>query len=130
MLTEARPRIFLVEDTWNMQSALRSLLEDEQGFEIVGTAVGEFTAMQWLMEAGREFDIASIDLMLHDGSGFPIIRRCREYNPQAHIVVFSEFVTDAVRTHCIGLGANAVFRKLDVQAYAQHLDALRPAAAG
>lgn len=129
MLNEPRARVFLVEDTWNMQAALRSLLEGEQGFEVVGTAVGEFTAMQWLMEGAKSFDIASIDLMLNDGSGFPIIRRCREYNPAARIVVLSDFVSDVVRKHCIGLGADAVFSKQDVKAYAQYLDALRPATA-
>lgn len=120
----ARLRVFLVEDSPNMQAALRELLSFGANFEVVASANSEMDATGWLLD-NSAWDVASVDLMLQDGSGFNVVRRCRTQAPTKPVVVFSEFVTPAVRERCLDMGASAAFAKSEFHAYADFMDSLR-----
>lgn len=121
----SRLRVFIVEDSVNMQIALRELLTSVAHFDVVAAVGSEMEATEWLLENRAAWDVASIDLMLGDGSGFNIVRRCRDQAPTSEVVVFSEYVTDALRQRCRALGASAAFAKSEFTAYAQFMDGLR-----
>ncbi|HVE54616.1 MAG TPA: response regulator [Ramlibacter sp.] len=106
-------RVFLVEDLENVQVLLRELLRTVPGLEVVGTAVDEGRARAWLDANPEGWDVAIVDLVLGQGSGFGVISRASRAPRQ--VVVFSSYVTDNIRAHCERLGATAVFDKADSQ---------------
>lgn len=123
-------RMFLVEDSINMQLAMRELFDPMAGFEVIASARSEMGAIDWLLQNPATWDVASLDLMLGDGSGYNLIRRCRAAAPAAKIVVFSEYVTEVVRGHCVTIGADAAFNKSQIKEYAAYMDELRDSRLG
>lgn len=103
--------VFMVEDSPLVRGALDDLFSISGGFEVVGSATTEMRATQWLMEHPGAWDLATIDLMLEEGSGFNLIRRCKLQPRAGTVVVLSDYVTPAVAERCIALGADAVFMK-------------------
>ena len=114
-------RVFLVEDTKPMQQLIGDLLQSVGGYEIVGAAAGETHATEWLQKNRGRWDLAIVDLLLAEGSGFTLITRCNK-EPSGAVLVFSDFVTPVVRQRCIRLGADGVISKAqfpELRAYLQ-----------
>jgi len=108
-----RKKVFLAEDAADVRASLSALL-DLHGFDVIGMAGSEFAATQWLADHGAGWDLAIIDLVLQDGSGFHVLQRFAKARTGGKVVVFSGFVTDAIRQRCKELGADAVFLKTDI----------------
>ena len=111
METELEKRVFLVEDLQPMHGLMQDLLTFVGGVRVVATAATEAEALAWLDRHAGEWDLAIIDLVLAEGSGLDVIRRARQGQQDASIVVFSSFLSPAVERHCMQLGADAVFEK-------------------
>lgn len=110
-------RVFLVEDIQRMHGLLRDVFASLGGFAVVAGVSTEAEAKLWLDEHPGGWDLAVIDLVLDQGAGMNVIRRCKE-DPQAgEVVVFSSYATPGVRQHCLELGADAVFDKSDSEAF-------------
>jgi len=103
-------RVFLVEDQKPMRGLISDLLESVGGFEVVGTAATEMAATEWLHRHRGGCDLAILDLLLAEGSGFALIGRCQQHAAGA-VLVFSDFVSPAVRDRCLRLGADGVISK-------------------
>ncbi|MBE7366519.1 response regulator [Ramlibacter pallidus] len=103
-----------MEDRHDMQVLLRERLAAAGGSAIVATAITEAEAKSWLAEHPDDWDVAIIDLVLDQGSGFGVIPRAA--SAAKKVVVFSSYVTDGIRWHCERLGADAVFDKSDSEA--------------
>jgi DNA-binding NarL/FixJ family response regulator len=106
-------RVFLVEDLHRMRGLLGELFDSMGGFRVVGTASTEAEANLWLDEHPGGWDVAVVDLVLEQGAGMNVIRRCRNDPAGGGIVVFSSYATPGVQQHCLDLGADAVFDKSD-----------------
>lgn len=104
-------RVFLVEDLQRMRGLLGELFDSMGGFQVAGTASTEAEANLWLDEHPGGWDVAVIDLVLEQGAGMNVIRRCRNDPAGGSVVVFSSYATPGVRQHCLDLGADAVFDK-------------------
>jgi DNA-binding NarL/FixJ family response regulator len=104
-------RVFLVEDLQRMRGLLGELFESIGGFTIVGNASTEAEANLWLDDHPGGWDVAIVDLVLEQGAGMNVIRRCKSDPQGGQVVVFSSYATPGVRQHCIDLGADAVFDK-------------------
>ncbi|HEX7887726.1 MAG TPA: response regulator [Ramlibacter sp.] len=114
-------RVFVVEDQKPMQGLICDLLDSVGGFEVVGTASNETGATDWLLRHKGGWDLAIVDLLLGEGSGFTLISRCNK-DPSGAVLVFSDFVTPVVRQRCIRLGADGVISKAqfgELRAYLQ-----------
>lgn len=105
-------RVFIVEDIKATQELVRDLLESVGGFEVVGIAGNETSATEWLLRHRGGWDLAIVDLLLGEGSGFTLISRMNQ-EPSGAVVVFSDFVTPVVRQRCIRLGADGVISKAE-----------------
>jgi DNA-binding NarL/FixJ family response regulator len=81
------------------------------GFRVVATASTEAEANLWLDEHPGGWDVAIVDLVLEQGAGMNVIRRCKADRDGGSVVVFSSYATPGVRQHCLDLGADAVFDK-------------------
>ena len=104
-------RVFLVEDLQRMRGLLGDVFASIGGFRVVATASTEAEANLWLDDHPGGWDVAVIDLVLEQGAGMNVIRRCRMDPNGGRVVVFSSYATPGVRQHCIDLGADAVFDK-------------------
>jgi DNA-binding NarL/FixJ family response regulator len=116
-------RILVVEDSPHMQAALTDLAGSIEGSRVRATLRSEEEATEWLLQHKQDWDIATIDLVLQEGSGFNLIRRLRDQHPTGTIVILSEFATPAIEHRCRELGADAVFRKSNASAFANYLSA-------
>jgi DNA-binding NarL/FixJ family response regulator len=110
-------RVFLVEDLQRMRGLLSDLFASMGGFRVVATASTEAEANLWLRENRDGWDLAIVDLVLDQGAGMNVIRRCRAEPGGGKVVVFSSYATPGVRAHCLELGADAVFDKSETQAF-------------
>lgn len=117
-------RVLLIEDSLTMQAALTSLLEAVGGFKLVATAMGETSATSWILANQSGWDLAVVDILLSDGSGFGALRRCKAVHPGGRAVVFSAFLTEVLREKCHALGADATFVKTDIKELTEYLERL------
>jgi DNA-binding NarL/FixJ family response regulator len=110
-------RVFLVEDTKQLQDVILELIASLGEFLLVGTATTEAEANLWLAEHPRGWDLAIIDLVLEQGTGMGVIAHCRRSAPDGKVVVFSDYVTPGIRKYCLKLGAEAAIPKADIPAF-------------
>jgi CheY-like chemotaxis protein len=110
-------RVFLVEDIQRMRGLLGDLFASMGGFEVVAQASTEAEANLWLEDNPGQWDLAILDLVLEQGAGMNVIRRCKADPAGGSIVVFSSYATPGVRQHCLDLGADAVFDKSETEAF-------------
>ena len=106
-------RVLVVEDVRAAQDLVSELLMLVGGFQVVGTCATEGAALQWLHEHPHGADLVILDLMLHEGSGFSVLRKLdAPHTPD--VVVFSDFASPAVMAKCLELGAMDAIPKADV----------------
>jgi CheY-like chemotaxis protein len=117
-------KVFLVEDLSKTVGLMRELFETLGGFNVTGSVATEAEAYQWLDEHAQDWDLAVVDLVLEQGTGIGVIRRCRTGKAQGKVVAFSSFVSPAVREHLLLLGADAVIDKSDSEALVAYCAAL------
>jgi DNA-binding NarL/FixJ family response regulator len=110
-------RVFLVEDLQRMRGLLADLFSSMGGLKLVGAASTEAEAKLWLDDHRGEWDVAVVDLVLEQGAGMEVIRRCRAEPGGGKVVVFSSYATPGVRQHCLALGADAVFDKSETSGF-------------
>jgi DNA-binding NarL/FixJ family response regulator len=101
--SEQALRVLLVEDSALLVQRITELLNDLPSIEIVGIAGSEADALARL-EAG-DIDAVILDLQLHTGSGFGILRALRGRESPPAVVVFTNFAIGAYRDTAFALGA-------------------------
>ena len=103
---------FIVEDSPAIREALVETLAELAGIRTVGTATSERAAKDWLANPPHAWDLAIVDLLLAEGSGFTLLTRCKkDAEGSGSVVVFSDFVSPAVQQRCKKLGADGVISK-------------------
>jgi DNA-binding response OmpR family regulator len=110
-------RVFVVDDLRDMRTLLAEVFETAGAFRVVASAANEGEAKIWLEDNPGHWDVAVVDLVLSEGSGFGVISRARETHATGCVVVLSSFVSDAVEKHCLRLGADVVFNKVHPAAF-------------
>ena len=110
-------RVFLVEDIQRMRGLMDDLFSSIGGFRVVAAASTEAEANLWLEDHQGEWDLAIVDLVLDQGAGMNVIRRCKADPSGGSIAVFSSYATPGVRQHCLELGADAVFDKSETERF-------------
>lgn len=104
-------RIFLVEDSTLLLRTLSAALQELVGVEVVATARSEERALELMRSNPEGFDLIVIDIFLVSGSGLGALRGAKALQPQANVVVLSNYATLEVRKRCIALGVDRVFEK-------------------
>lgn len=115
------PRIFLAEDSAAAEAGLRRLLDGLGGLQITAVRTTEVGATEWLHRNGSAWDLALIDLILREGSGFNLIGRCKGARPDGRVAVLSEYVTPVIRDTCLKMGADEAFRKSETHRLIDYL---------
>jgi two-component system, OmpR family, response regulator len=104
-------RVFVVDDLQHMLALLTHVFSGDDRFHVVGSAAGEGEAKLWLEDHPGAWDLAVVDLMLADGSGFGVVSRARETHASGCICVLSSYLSETIERHCVSLGADVAFDK-------------------
>jgi DNA-binding NarL/FixJ family response regulator len=103
-------RVWIVDDSLDVASSLKELLSMDAACRVVGHAGSEEEALAWSFQNEAGFDVAILDLLLHEGSGIAVLAHLSKYQP-GKVVVLSEYVSPAVAQRCRAMGAVATFPK-------------------
>jgi len=103
-------RTFIVEDNKVIYDNLVSTLEELANVEVIGHAVDEQGAVQWLRQGDR-FDLMIVDIFLVSGSGLGVLKAAQDAQVPARRVVLTNYATPDIRKRCTLLGADRVFDK-------------------
>jgi len=102
-------RIMLVDDHAVVRAGFRRLLEQEAGIRVVAEA--ESGERAYLLYVEHVPDVVVLDLSMPGVSGFEIIRRITERQPDAKILVFSMHEDASLAVRAIQLGARGYVTK-------------------
>lgn len=102
---------FLVEDSPLIRENLIATLQEMLDLEVVGQAEDEAGALRWLHDEAVPCDIVIIDIFLKRGTGLSLLPKARLLQPEAKLVVLSNYATADMRRRCAELGADRVFDK-------------------
>lgn len=102
---------FVVEDSPVIQENLIAALEELAPVKVVGTAVDQAGALDWLTDPANRCDIAIIDIFLRQGSGMGVLRQLADAEAPFERVVLTNYATPDIRRQCLALGASRVFDK-------------------
>lgn len=112
----------MIEDSREIVELIQDLLSHVGPFEVIAGLPTEMDGTAWLdTDDHPPWQVAIIDLVLREGSGFNLIRRYREANATGRILVLSDYTSPGIRIRCVELGADAVFSKGEVKAFASYL---------
>jgi DNA-binding NarL/FixJ family response regulator len=102
-------KVFLVEDAPLLRERLAALIDSVPGASTVGHAAGAQEAIQAIHEAAP--DAVVLDLHLHQGNGFEVLRALQKSAPQIDVYVVTNFANDSYRQAATRLGARGFFDK-------------------
>lgn len=83
----APARVLIVDDHPIVRLGVRQMIAAERDLMVCGEAASAQTALDLLKSLKP--DLALVDLSLEDGSGFELIRACREVAPDTRVLVLS-----------------------------------------
>jgi len=104
-------KTYIVEDNPVIRESLIVTLEELAPVKVVGTAVDESTAVEWLKHPGNHADLVIVDIFLKAGSGLGVLRAAAGLPQRQRLVVLSNYATADIRRKCLELGADRVFDK-------------------
>ena len=84
-----KPRILVVDDEWAMQEALRDWLK-EDGYEVGLASSGEEAIVQAKQE---NWEVILLDLKMPGMDGLEALKRLKEVNPEAEILMMTAYAT-------------------------------------
>ncbi len=96
-------RVFLLDDHEIVRTGLRSLLEGEEGFVVVGEAATAGEALDRIPPTRP--DVAILDVRLPDGSGIEVCREIRSNSPEIACVMLTSYADDEALFAAIMAGA-------------------------
>lgn len=102
-MAEVSVRVFLLDDHEIVRAGLRSLLEGEDGFEVVGEAATTAEALDRIPPTRP--DVAILDVRLPDGSGIEVCREIRSNSPEIACVMLTSYADDEALFAAIMAGA-------------------------
>lgn len=97
-------RVLLVEDSPLLVQRISELVHAVPRVQLAGVAGSETEALARL-ESG-DIDAVILDLQLHTGSGFGILRALHRRSNGPYVVVFTNFAIGAYRDTAMALGAS------------------------
>ncbi len=96
-------RVFLLDDHEIVRTGLRSLLEEEDDFTVVGEAATAGEALDRIPPTRP--DVAILDVRLPDGSGIEVCREIRSNSPEIACVMLTSYADDEALFAAIMAGA-------------------------
>ena len=109
-ITAIRPvRIFLLDDTRELRSRVRSALSADDGLEVVGEADDPVEGLPLIEDL--QPDVVICDLEMPRMNGLEALPRIAKCAPDAAVVIFSSFLGEALGATALGRGADRYVEK-------------------
>src|SRR2546423_5328704 len=102
-------RILLADDHPIVREGLRAVLETQADFEVIAEAARGDEALR--LALALQPDILLLDLEMPIMDGVETIRRLRQQQPMARVIVFTAFDNDERIIHAVQAGANGYLLK-------------------
>lgn len=103
-------KVLLVEDSADVQAALRTLLAMIPRVVVVGVAADAEAALR--LVAGLQPDLVVLDVpFLGAERGLEVLRHLRQYHPKVDVIALSNLGWQALRDSYLEAGARAYFDK-------------------
>jgi len=96
-------RVFLLDDHELVREGIRSLLESDEGIEVVGEAATADEAMTRMPLAKP--DVAILDVRLEEGNGIEVCRDIRSQMPELACLMLTSFADDEALYASVMAGA-------------------------
>lgn len=109
MDNESRPlestatRVFVLDDHPVVRRGLRTVIEREPGFEVVGEAGDARTGLASILSC--EPDLALVDIRLPHGDGIEVIREVRSRRPEIRCLIVTSFPEQTALYQAVLAGA-------------------------
>jgi DNA-binding NarL/FixJ family response regulator len=104
-------RILLADDHEIVRHGLRTLLESQEGWSVVGEASNGNDAVEKTIKLVP--DVVVLDVGMPELNGLEAIRRIRHALPQVEVIVLSVHEAEQVVRNALGSGARAYLAKSD-----------------
>ncbi len=129
-------RVLLVDDHHIVRQGIRSILDSDRSFSVVGEAADGASALRAVAELLP--DVVLLDIKLPDVDGVEVCRRIHQMRPQTAVLVLSAFIDQNLVNACLQAGARGYLLKdaenlrlkEQIVAVVQGYAALDPRAAG
>jgi len=102
-------RVLIVDDHWIVRKGLRSILEHDPRFEIVGEASTGSEALMKIRETRP--DVTLLDIKLPDMSGVEVCQEVERERLDVSIVILTAFLDWRLIQNCIHAGAKGYLLK-------------------
>jgi len=102
-------RVVLVDDHRIVRQGLRSVLEPDHHFKIVGEASNGAEALQIVAE--QQPDVVLLDLKLPDMGGIELCQRIVQTYPQTAVLILTAFIDRNLVNACLQAGAQGYLVK-------------------
>lgn len=102
-------RVVLVDDHRIVRQGLRSILDPDPRFEVVGEASNGADALRVVAE--QQPDVVLLDLKLPDMGGVELCQRLAKASPQAAILILTAFIDRNLVDACLRAGARGYLLK-------------------
>jgi two-component system, chemotaxis family, chemotaxis protein CheY len=100
-------KILIVDDSSMSRRMLRRIVESA-GYEVVEAGEGAAGLEQYFLENP---DLVFLDLTMKDMYGLDVLKKLRELDPAARVIVASADIQDSTREMVAAAGANAFINK-------------------
>jgi two-component system, NarL family, response regulator NreC len=102
-------RILIADDHGVLRAALRSLLQNQQGMEVVGEAGDGHEALR--KAAALEIDLLLLDISMPGLDGIAVTREMKKVRPEARVLVLTVHEDEVVLREAITAGASGYIIK-------------------
>jgi DNA-binding NarL/FixJ family response regulator len=102
-------RVLLVDDHWIVRQGLRSVLNGDPAFEVVGEAADGGHALRLVGE--QRPDIVLLDLQMPGLGGVEVCQRMAQASPQTAILILTAFFDQSLIDACLRAGARGYLLK-------------------
>lgn len=96
-------RVLVVDDHPVVRRGIRNMIEEEADMVVTAEGTGSRDTLS-LLES-QEFDVVTLDLTLHQESGFDVLEAIREKHPKLPILVISMYAEDHAAIRALQAGA-------------------------
>jgi two-component system response regulator NreC len=104
-------RVFIADDHLALQEGVRTVIEQQPGWEVCGTAASGREAVELV----RKFspDIVVLDLAMPELNGLEVLRRIKRFLPQTEVLIFTAHFEEALIRQAFSAGARSFIMKTE-----------------
>ncbi len=102
-------KVLVTDDQKELALELKSVLETDEGIEVVGIALDGFEALEVMRE--REVDVVLMDIRMPNMNGVVATQRIKTEYPEAKVVILTTFDDSAYILNAINNGASGYLLK-------------------